>query len=164
MKYTSTAGAASQCYLDELILLKCELMLSKCQINTNTKKTGFLQPIKCLERVLKYSCLISTILNYQFPKTMFADFFVLILDLNSISSHFNSISSHFTSIYSSQWHWWEAAPTVLSSLVIDEYHYTAWLDRYTHNEFKSFKEAIKKNNLLSWQILLSMVQVALSSF
>ena len=34
---------------------------------------------------------------------MFADFFVLILDFNSISSHFNSINS-------SQWHW-EAAPT-----------------------------------------------------
>ena len=30
-------------------------MLLKCQINTNTKKIGFLHPKKCLERVLKYS-------------------------------------------------------------------------------------------------------------
>ena len=38
------------------------------------KKKGFLHPTKCLERVLKYSYLVSIILNYQFPKTMFADF------------------------------------------------------------------------------------------
>ena len=64
-------GASFQCYLDELVLLKCELMLLKCQINTSTKKlNGFLIPTKCLEWVLKYSI----ILNYQFPKTMFADF------------------------------------------------------------------------------------------
>ena len=49
------AGAASQCYCDELMLIKCDLMLLKCQINTNTKKKGFLHPTKCLERVLKYS-------------------------------------------------------------------------------------------------------------
>ena len=62
------AGAAPQCYYDELMLLKC-------QINTNTKKKGFLLSTKCLERVLKYSYLVSIILNYQFPKTMFADLF-----------------------------------------------------------------------------------------
>ena len=77
----------------ELMLLKCELMLLKCQINTNSKKKGFLHSTKCLERVLKYSYLVSNILNYQVPKTMFADFFVLVLDFNSISSHFNSIYS-----------------------------------------------------------------------
>ena len=46
--------------------------------------------------------LVLIILNYQLPKTMIADFFVLILDFNSISSHFNSISLHFNSISSSQ--------------------------------------------------------------
>ena len=70
---------------------------------------GFLLPIKCLEWVLKYSYLVSIILNYQFPKQCLRIFFVLILDFNSISSHsnsislhFNSISSHFNSINSSQ--------------------------------------------------------------
>ena len=80
------------------MLLKCELMPSKCKINTITQKEGFLHPTKYLERVLKYSYLFSIILSNQFPKTMFADFFVLILDLNSISSHFSSISSHFDCI------------------------------------------------------------------
>ena len=37
------------------MLLKRELMLLKCQINTNTKKNGFLLPTKCLGEVLKYS-------------------------------------------------------------------------------------------------------------
>jgi hypothetical protein len=64
------------------------------------KYKEFLLPTKCLERVLKYSYLVSIILNFQFPKTMFAIFFVLILDFNSISSHSNSISSHFNSISS----------------------------------------------------------------
>ena len=86
-----SVGASSQCYCYELmllkcelmllkcelLLLKCELMLLKCQFNTNTKKKDFF--------------------IYQFPKTMFADFFVLILDLNSIRSH------------------WEAAPTAIQS-------------------------------------------------
>ena len=72
------------------MLLKFELMLLKCQINTNIKKKGFL---KMFRRVLKHSYLVSIILNNQFPLTMFADFFVLILDFNSISSHFNSINS-----------------------------------------------------------------------
>ena len=35
--------------------IKCELMLSKCQINTNTNKNGFLLPTNCLEGVWKYS-------------------------------------------------------------------------------------------------------------
>ena len=78
------------------MLLKCELMLLKCQIYTHTKKKGFLHPTKCLEWVLKY--LVSIILNYQFPKTMFASFVMLILGFNSISSHFNSITLHFNSI------------------------------------------------------------------
>ena len=38
-----------------------------------------MHPAKCLERVLKYLYSVSIILNYQFSKTMFADFFVLIL-------------------------------------------------------------------------------------
>ena len=33
-----------------------------------------MHPTKCLERLVKYSYLVSIILNYQFPKTMFADF------------------------------------------------------------------------------------------
>ena len=70
-----TAGAASQCYWDKLMLLKFELMLLKCQINTNTKKR-FLHLTKYLERVLKYPYLVSIIWNYQFHKTMFANFFV----------------------------------------------------------------------------------------
>ena len=44
-------GASSQCYWEELMLLKCELMLLKFQINTNTNKNGFLLPTKCLEGV-----------------------------------------------------------------------------------------------------------------
>ena len=48
-------GASSQCYWEELMLLKCEIMLLKCKINTNTYKNGFLLPTKCLEGVLKYS-------------------------------------------------------------------------------------------------------------
>ena len=55
-----------------------------------------LHPTKCLERIFKYSYLVSIILNSQFPKTIFADFFVLILDFNSISSHFNSINLNST--------------------------------------------------------------------
>ena len=50
-----TAGASSQCYWDELMLLKSELMLLKCQINTNTNNIGFLLPTKFLKGVLKYS-------------------------------------------------------------------------------------------------------------
>ena len=94
------AGAASQCYQNDLMLLQCKIMLFKCQINTNTNKNGFLHPKKCLERVLKCSYLVSIVINYQFSKTMFTDFFVLILDFDSISSHFNSIISHFNSISS----------------------------------------------------------------
>ena len=40
-KTYSSAGAASQCYWDEIMLFKCELMLLKSQINTNTKKKDF---------------------------------------------------------------------------------------------------------------------------
>ena len=60
--YSSVAvGASSQCYWDELMLLKCELMLLKFQINTNTNKNGFFLPTKFLESVLKYSHLVSII-------------------------------------------------------------------------------------------------------
>ena len=55
------------------MLLKCELVLSKCQIITNTKNKGFLHPTKCLERVLKYSYSVSIISYDQFPKTLFAE-------------------------------------------------------------------------------------------
>ena len=50
-----TVGASSLCYWEELMLLKRELMLLKCQISTNTNKNGFLLPTKCLEGVLKYT-------------------------------------------------------------------------------------------------------------
>ena len=43
-----TVVASSQCYWEELMLLKC-------QINKNTNKNGFLLPTKCLEGVLKHS-------------------------------------------------------------------------------------------------------------
>ena len=36
------------------MLLKCELMLLKCQINTNTNKIGFLHPTKYLELELAH--------------------------------------------------------------------------------------------------------------
>ena len=61
------------------MLLNCELMLLKSHIHKNTNKNGFLIPTKYLEWVLKYSYLVSIILNHQFPKTMFADLCVLIL-------------------------------------------------------------------------------------
>ena len=65
-----------------LMLIKCEqLMVLKCKINTNTNIKGFLHPKKCLERILKYSYLVSIILNHQFPKTMFADFLCVDLGL-----------------------------------------------------------------------------------
>ena len=38
------------------------------------QKKGFLNPTKCLERVLKYSYLVLIIQNYQFPKTKCVDF------------------------------------------------------------------------------------------
>ena len=67
------------------MLLNCELMLLKCQINININKNGFLIPTKWLERAFKYSYLDSIILNCQFPKTMFVTFFVLILDLIALA-------------------------------------------------------------------------------
>ena len=41
------AGATSQCYRDELMLLKCELMLLKCQIITNNNENEFWLSTKC---------------------------------------------------------------------------------------------------------------------
>ena len=76
-------------------------MLLKCQINTNTKKR-ILASYKCLEMILKYSYLVSIILNYQFPKTMF---FVLILDFIALAhtlialSHLNSTEKLHRLIY-----------------------------------------------------------------
>ena len=65
LDYHRAVSASSQCYRDELMLLKWELMLLKWQINTNTNKNGFLLPTKCLERVLKL------ILKFQFFKICF---------------------------------------------------------------------------------------------
>ena len=45
------------------MLLKCELMLLKCQINTDTNQNGVLFPTKCVERVLNNSFLISIFLD-----------------------------------------------------------------------------------------------------
>ena len=76
-----TVGASSQCYWDVLILLKCELMLLECQINTNTDKNGFLLSIKCIEVL---------ILSFNYFKKnnvcQFYNHFVLIWHSNSISS------------------------------------------------------------------------------
>ena len=58
---------------NEVMLVKFTLMLVKCQINTNTNQNGFSFPTKCVERILNYPFFVSIILNYQFPKTMFAD-------------------------------------------------------------------------------------------
>ena len=71
------AVAASQCYLDELMPLKCELMLLKCQINTITKKKWTFAPYKMFRKGIKYSYLVSIILNYQFPKSNVSRFFCI---------------------------------------------------------------------------------------
>ena len=76
-----TVGASSQCYWDELMLLKCELMLFKCQINTDTYKNGCLLSTKCLERALKYSHTYFQLLNF------FYNHFVLICHFTIISSY-----------------------------------------------------------------------------
>ena len=47
-------GASSQCYGDEIMLIKC-------QFNGNTNQNGVLFPSKCLEMVLSNSCLVSII-------------------------------------------------------------------------------------------------------
>ena len=60
-------GASSQCYRNNLMLLKCELMLLKCQINPNTNKNGFVLPTKCLE-------ILILSFNYKKNLYMFADF------------------------------------------------------------------------------------------
>ena len=72
---TLAAVAASLCYWERLMLLKC-------QINTNTNKNGFLLPTKCLEWVLKYSFLVSIILNFYLCLQIFKVKFVtsIILD------------------------------------------------------------------------------------
>ena len=69
-----TVGASSQCYWDELVLLKC-------QINTNTNKSGFLLSTKCLERVLKYSCLVSIIYIFFLCLSVLQPFCVILLAL-----------------------------------------------------------------------------------
>ena len=61
----TAAGAASQCYQDDLMLLKVWANAIKDTRSTQIIKNGFLHPTKCLERVLKYSYLVSIILNDQ---------------------------------------------------------------------------------------------------
>ena len=46
------------------------------------QKKEFLHPTKWLEWVLKYSYLVSIVLNYQFPKTMLADLYVILIALD----------------------------------------------------------------------------------
>ena len=65
---TRAAGAAYQSYWDELMLLKCVLMLLKSQINSNTNK---MLPTKCLEMLLKYSYLVSSFELINFLKQWF---------------------------------------------------------------------------------------------
>ena len=55
------------------MLLKCELMLLKGQINTNTNKNGFLLPTK---KVLKYSYLVSIIKKFYLCLRIFKVKFV----------------------------------------------------------------------------------------
>ena len=89
-----TACASSQCYWDELMLLNC-------QINTNSKKNGFVLSTKYLKRVLTYSytyILSLKYLNFFIYVCQFYNHFVLIWHFTSISSNFNSISSHFKRI------------------------------------------------------------------
>ena len=45
------------------MLLKCKLMLLKCQIHTNMNKNGFLLPTKCLMSVQKKIC--PNLLNFR---------------------------------------------------------------------------------------------------
>ena len=63
-------------------------MLLKFQINTHTKKKIFAS-YKMFRKGIEILIFVSIILNYQFPKTMFADLFVLILDLIALA-HLNS--------------------------------------------------------------------------
>ena len=79
------AGATSQCYWDKLMLLKFELMLSKCQINTNTNNYGFLLPTKCLEGVLKYSYLVSITSKLRIFKVKFVTFTSIISNKEWVS-------------------------------------------------------------------------------
>ena len=78
--------------------LKCELMLLKCQINTNTNQNGFLLSTKC--KGIEIFILSWNDLNFFIYVCQFYNHFVLICHFTSISSHFNSISSHFNSISS----------------------------------------------------------------
>ena len=89
-------GASSQCYWNEQMLLKRELMLYKCQIDTNTNKNGFLHSTKCLERELKYSFFSFNFeFFFKFIVCQFYNYFVFVFIW-----HFTSISSNFTSISS----------------------------------------------------------------
>ena len=78
-------GASSLCYWDVFMLLKCELILLKYHINTNIYKNGFLPSTVCLERILKYSYIVSIIIYV----CQFYNPFVLIFHFTSIISHLN---------------------------------------------------------------------------
>ena len=105
----NTVSGSSQCYWDELRLLKCEPMLLKCQISTNTIKKEFLLSTECLERFMKFSYLVSIISIFFIYVCQFYNHFVLICHLNSISKHFNSISSPLALRRCTDWNviiWW----------------------------------------------------------
>ena len=96
-------------------------MLLKCHINTNTDKNGFLLSTKYYEMVLKYSYLVSIILNCQFP--LFATFlcwsWILIALAHTLISSAHTlialahtlIALALTLIALSRFKHWEAAPT-----------------------------------------------------
>ena len=48
----SAVGALFRLRWNEVVLVELELMLEKCQINTNINKNGFVFPTKSVERVL----------------------------------------------------------------------------------------------------------------
>ena len=88
------------------MLLKCELMLLKCQINTNTKKKLFFHPAKCLERLLKYLYLVSIIFIINFLKQCLRIFvcwsWILIALAHTLIAliHPNTIINHITYYFS----------------------------------------------------------------
>ena len=91
-------GAASQCY--EIKLLKCSLVLLKSHINTTMNENGLLLPTKCLEGYWKLKYSLLSFNHFRFFRLSISKnnvcgfinkFFVLIWDLNSISSNFNCI-------------------------------------------------------------------------
>jgi len=128
------------------MLLRCELMLLKWKINTNTKKRIFAS-YKMFRKGMEI-----LILSFNYSKLSISYFFVLILDFNSISSHFNCISSHFNSISSqfnsinsSQQHW-EAAPTTLHTINICTYVSSVSIGKIILQKSLSFSEGFVKSS------------------